>query len=195
MACTAPVVGGRLVEVRQVRTDPVIDAPGRRTVARAPLVLWIVGLGFFVWVVAASINARAAQGAGTKALNLLLFSALSTVEFLLLSTRIVVAHDRLTLVNFLRSVVFSSSSLQAIDVTRGFNVRLKDGRQYGATCLGRSLIGDVVGYRRAKRAKETIERVLRPSSAQHHQSSLRPALWLTPLTVLCALGVLIYVPA
>lgn len=108
------------------------------------------------------------------------------------SSRIVGTVDGIQIVNFLFCVELPAKNIGEIRSSKGLVFLTTDGMQVGCFAYGASLIGDLLGYRRARLAQQRCEvwlqtrRFDNASSSRPHPKRFRQALILAPLLFVTA---------
>ena len=68
--------------------------------------------------------------------------------------------ENLRLVNLFFVYLVPTVTIEKIDVSEGLQVVLADGRKIGSSAYGSSLVGAILGYRRAGSALTRLERII-----------------------------------
>ena len=135
-----------------------------RTVGRGSLPTLLLALGVpvtFLWI-DVGVAAHTQTPFSTALVQAPFFGVLASLGGLGLTARIDVSNDGeyLRLVNLFFVYLVPTATIQKIDVTEGLQVVMADGRKIESSAYGDSLMGAILGYRRAKRALARLERII-----------------------------------
>lgn len=114
---------------------------------------------------------------------------------LALSARVEGTTDRLVLVNLFRRVRIGRREVSGVEINRGLVIVTRDRRLFRSFAYGSSVLGDLIGYPRARKAQRRVEQWL-SEEAQVGQSvdgtpevTLRRGVLFAPLAFACFLVV------
>jgi hypothetical protein len=122
----------------------------------------------------------------------IVFALGAAVGVLGASSRIVGTVDGIQIVNFFFRVELPAKNIGEIRSSKGLVFLTTDGKQVGCFAYGSSLIGDLLGYRRARLAQQRCEawvqarRFDNVSISRPHAKRFRQALIWTPLVLVTA---------